>query len=105
MTTKDALAAEVGNVPGLDPNSYLVALSRVQLTGAETYVPLMDPTVARAAIDVLSTALSSVSIAEGGFSYKIDSKALTLRIGNLIKKYGLWDISIPGASVRAVRKW
>lgn len=105
MTTKDALVATVGTVPGIDPNSYLMALLRVNMTGAETYTATVDPFVARAAIDVLETVLSAVSISEGGFSYKIDTKAITSRIGDLIIKYGLSDLKIPGATVRRVTKW
>lgn len=105
MTTKEALAAELGTIPGLDTNILTVALIRQKLTGSELYTPLYDPTVARAAIDVLSTALSGASLTEGGFSYKIDAVAVQRRMEYLIQRYGLVDVQCPGAYIRAIRPW
>lgn len=100
MTNKEAVIAEV-QLPNYSDNAVEKALIDLEIDGAQEYSSDYATDVAKAAIKVLKTMLSTKSISEGGFQIQL---AVQDRIADLQNEYGLIP-NTTGPSVRGVSVW
>lgn len=100
MTNREAVIAEIQVQVGLSETSIDKALIDLAIDGTATYDGTNSTDVAKAAIKVLKSLLSTKSITEGGFSITLSVKE---RIADLQAEFGLTDVDKP--SVRARYVW